>query len=391
MPHERIRHCRPLLLKELKFWPAVCLTGSRQVGKSTLLRNLDGFEYITFDNAGSMRLAEQNPSQFLSPPCIIDEAQKVPAVFDAIKEDIDKKKRPGKYILTGSVRFSKRTLIRESLAGRAKTIQMYPLTCSEALNLSFENRWQRPPTKVRVTRSEFQKQLQRGGMPAVFAARSQVEITSYWQSLTDSYVYRDLLLAVPKAPKPKLALGTLKAIAEILALGDLPTFSRILRKVGGTRGALERHIVGLEDMMLLHRIPHLKASRTKDILMPFDSALFLSLLGLDSASHDSAVHSSCVYIKLINEVLANSQYQDHAPELSYAVSPKGEVIHLITKDSKRQLSFWKIFEEPIPHHYSIRYLEKIAAKFSGITYGLTSIQKPAMLNEIKILPWESVL
>lgn len=391
MPHLRPRHLASTLSRALKYWPVLCLVGSRQVGKSTFLRGLPRYRYHSFDDIALAALAERNPSQFLDPPCVIDEAQKAPSIFDAVKLDVDREKRPGKFILTGSVRFSRRTLIRESLTGRAKTLQMYPLTCAETLELAYENRWQSVPRSSRVVRKDFQRYLARGGMPGIFAARSQADTASYWNTLIESYVYRDLLLAVPKNPRPRLALAILKAVAEILALGELPTFSRIFRKTGGTRALVERHIQGLEDMMVLHRIGHWKSSRTKDILMPFDSAFFLTLLGLDSPLHDAAIHAACLHIALINEALSQAQSADRSLEARYAISPKGELIHLITPGPKNHPMFWKVVEDAVPHDYQLRFLVAQAEKNAGQAIILSSTEKPFQQTKTTVLPWESVL
>src|SRR4051812_8504759 len=109
MPHTRARFLAALNQKSLKFWPIVCLVGARQVGKSTFLKQLKDYTYSTLDDPGLYELALKNPKTLLKPPCIIDEAQKVPSLFDAVKMDVDEKRIPGKFILTGSVRFSSRT------------------------------------------------------------------------------------------------------------------------------------------------------------------------------------------------------------------------------------------------------------------------------------------
>lgn len=393
MPHHRERYLETNIMKSLKFWPVVCLVGSRQVGKSTLLKGFSKFTYVTLDDHGALSLAEKNPKAILSPPCIIDEAQKSPLVFDAVKQDVDNEKRPGKYVLTGSVRFSKRTLIRESLTGRAKTVQMYPMTCSESLSLPFEKRWWQNDGKfkARIERKHFQRYLRNGGMPAIFSARSGAETSAYWRALIDSYVHRDLLLALPKNPRPPVAMTVLRIIAEILALGELPTFARILKKSGSPRTMIERHLIGLEDMMILNRIHHWGASSAKDIFMPFDPAFFLNLLKLENPNHDAAIHEACLYITLINEVLAAQQIVDDSSGLSYALSPKGELVHLIMNGKAGQTHFWKISEEAIPHDYQLRFLRSLIEKHNGSGRVLSSIDRTVSHGGISISPWESVL
>jgi len=382
-----------LIQKSLKFWPVVCLAGARQVGKSTFLKKIEGYQYLTLDDSGLSELASKNPSSLLTPPCIIDEAQKAPALFDAVKLDVDLQKKPGKFILTGSVRFSKRTLIRESLTGRAKVIQLHPFTCAEMLELPFENRWSSSSPevlKIRVKRGDWEKSLTRGGMPGVFAVRNQTEARSYWRAMIESYIYRDLLFTVPKNTKPALALKILKAVAEILALGETPTFARILKKTGGARVQVERHLLGLEDLMILNRIPHWEASSTKDQFLPFDSAFFLAILELEDARTDVAIHTSCNQIRLWNELLASRQVCDHADPIYYAESSQGQKVHLISKNKAGKLNFYQIFAEPVPHEYDLRFLRAQARKVNGEAIALTPIQKPKAVPGAKLVPWEQM-
>ncbi len=394
MPHNRFRFLSPLVQNSLKYWPVICLVGARQVGKSTLLKRLDHRSYLTLDDPGTAQLASSNPQSILKPPCSLDEVQKAPLLFDAVKLDVDQEKRPGKFILTGSVRFSNRTLIRESLTGRAKTVQLFPLTCAEAAELEFENRWQTQTTRtfqVRVQRKLFERILKNGGMPAIFSARSAAEVDSYWRSLIDSYVYRDLLFSVPKNAKPALALRILKAIAEILALGELPTFSRILKKTGGTRSQAEKHLIGLEDLMVLQRVSSLDASASLDIFLPFDTAFFLSLLEISNPQHDSAVHMACLQIRLLQEFLATQHYADVPSSLCYAESPQGRPVQLITKNGKGKFHLYQITEEPVPHHYDVRFLISLSKKLKGEPCVLSSTQVPLSAHSVSIQPWEAVL
>jgi predicted AAA+ superfamily ATPase len=118
----------------------IAIQGARQSGKIFLVRELLSPElptssYVIFDRPADRELAESASESFLekyaaSAPLIIDEAQKVPKIFDTIKFLVDLQRRPGKYLLLGSTEFSKKTLIRESLTGRISTVRMFPLTCA---------------------------------------------------------------------------------------------------------------------------------------------------------------------------------------------------------------------------------------------------------------------
>ena len=89
MPHSRTRFATPVLQKQARFWPIVGLIGARQVGKTTLMQSvLKGHEHISLDDDEAREEAETTPKVFLAKrqePLLIDEIQKTPKLFDALK------------------------------------------------------------------------------------------------------------------------------------------------------------------------------------------------------------------------------------------------------------------------------------------------------------------
>ena len=134
MAHERKRHVRDLLLQRLKFSPIVGVFGHRQVGKSTLIAKIAN-EYRTLDDVATLEFAHEQPKKFIQSmkqhPAAIDECQMEPRLFPTLKERVRISKRPGQFILSGSVRFTSRKAIRESLAGRMASIECLPFSVSE--------------------------------------------------------------------------------------------------------------------------------------------------------------------------------------------------------------------------------------------------------------------
>ena len=130
------RKAEKSLIRLASQFPVVGITGPRQSGKSTLAKTVfSNKKYVTFDDITMRKMAESNPNDFImafSEGAVIDEAQKVPEIFDAIKLQVDKEKsEPGKFILTGSSQFRLKENITDSLAGRAAFLKLLPFSINE--------------------------------------------------------------------------------------------------------------------------------------------------------------------------------------------------------------------------------------------------------------------
>lgn len=140
------RDIEPLLLKAVKQFPAVVLTGARQTGKSTLLKKLfPNFSYANLDTLKSKSYASEDPQGFLNDhpcPVIIDEIQEVPELLSYIKENIDSKRnKKGQYLITGSQQFSLMEGVQESLAGRAAIMDLAGFSMHETQSLIKSHTW----------------------------------------------------------------------------------------------------------------------------------------------------------------------------------------------------------------------------------------------------------
>jgi uncharacterized protein len=98
------------VLAALRETPVIVVTGMRQTGKSTFLQNQPEFahrRYVTLDDFGYLAAAKANPEEFIAgdTPLTIDEAQRCPELFIAIKRAVDRNRVPGKFILSGSANF----------------------------------------------------------------------------------------------------------------------------------------------------------------------------------------------------------------------------------------------------------------------------------------------
>ncbi len=125
-----------LVQDSLAEMPVVIVTGLRQSGKSTFLQNekaLAGRRYVTLDDFAQLAAARSDPESFIrsEEPLIIDEAQKCPELLSVIKREVDRSRRPGRFLLSGSANFALLRGIKESLAGRALYLTLHPFTKRE--------------------------------------------------------------------------------------------------------------------------------------------------------------------------------------------------------------------------------------------------------------------
>ena len=114
------------------------MRGARQTGKSTLVQKIANgpypARYVTLDNAGILSAAGGDPSGFIAgieKPVVIDEAQRIPELLLSIKEDVDRHRRPGRYILTGSADILTVPKVADALVGRVELMTLWPLSIAE--------------------------------------------------------------------------------------------------------------------------------------------------------------------------------------------------------------------------------------------------------------------
>src|SRR5438105_337766 len=132
------RHLGESLVEALRDSPVTLLVGARQTGKSTLARSLIDLAhratYLTLDDATTYAAASEAPAAFLAEqpgPLVIDEIQRAPGMFRAIKAEVDRRREPGRFFLTGSADVLLLPRLSESLAGRMEVLTLWPFSQGE--------------------------------------------------------------------------------------------------------------------------------------------------------------------------------------------------------------------------------------------------------------------
>ncbi|MEI8093002.1 MAG: ATP-binding protein [Spirochaetales bacterium] len=184
-------------------FPAVLVTGPRQVGKTSLLRHLASGDrtYVTLDDPLVRDLAKREPALFLQRfklPIIIDEIQYAPELLPLIKMSIDQDRRPGQFWLTGSQQFQVMKGVAESLAGRVAVLQLAGFTRRELLGkaqaLPFvpsEELLRQAGQEESVGLDALYQQIWRGTLPGLHSALD-VDRDLFLSSYVQTYLQRDI-------------------------------------------------------------------------------------------------------------------------------------------------------------------------------------------------------
>lgn len=229
MAHHRNRILRGHILKALSFSPLVGVMGQRQVGKTTILKEITGDDYVSLDDEESRTRAQLKPKSFLNEfkkMTAIDECQLVPQLFPAFKLLIQSNKRPGQFLLSGCIRFTSKKSIEESLTGRIYNLELLPLTLFELKGLLPLNylQWFRSDLpsvqkslverKALIEKSHKNEFLKRGGLPGICFLREESHRRGMLKSHIETLLQRDLRQIIQSTVPYESLFSLLRYLAE---------------------------------------------------------------------------------------------------------------------------------------------------------------------------------
>lgn len=289
------------ILKAIKTFPAIVVTGPRQSGKTTLLKML--FEkthhFVTLEDPDMRIRAKEDPLGFLDqfrPPVILDEIQYVPELLSYIKTKIDQKRKPGQWLFTGSQNFVLMHGISQSLAGRAAILSLLPFSFAERINKGDRAKEMSEWVKdLRVDQKYNQKVslpeiILRGNYPEIASKRS-VDRQLWCGSYISTYLERDV--------RNLTQVGDLSQFERFLKLcatrtGQILNLSELAKEVGMSVPTMKRWLSILEtghQVYLLY--PYYKSLGKRLVKSPKlyfnDTGLASYLLGLHN--RDALINS----------------------------------------------------------------------------------------------------
>ena len=286
----------PVIREALADTPVVCVLGPRQTGKTTLVQQLaPDRAYISLDETNYHRTAVEDPEGFIAslPDAVtLDEVQRAPGLLPAIKRAVDRGRRPGRFLLTGSANLLFVPKVTESLAGRMEIVQLQPLTEAEKerkpgrfLSVLLEGSL-KPNIRGRTGGAEpgLAERLVAGGYPEPLG-RSPHRARQWHRQYLRGIVERDVQDVARVKDVHELA-----RLLELLALrsAQLLNASGLANDLGLHRETVAHYLAVLERLFLVRRLPAWHRSTTKRLVKSpkahlLDSGLGAALADLTSA------------------------------------------------------------------------------------------------------------
>ncbi len=399
------RHITSYISRMRNQFRILLITGSRQVGKSTLLKKLflPEYEYVTLDDFSELSLAQGDTALFFKThpvPVIVDEVQRSPNLFLQIKLLADNQDKKGQIILTGSQSYSLLSRAADSLAGRVCIINMASLSLREKHEIDFNTEFLPTDGYLEERKEKIQPyerlwhHIWRGSMPEL--SDESIEWESFYRSYARTYLERDVADLIHTKNLVKFN-NFMQCIAA--RVGELFNADSIAQDVGVSNKTITEWTSILESsgvIRLLH--PYEKNISKRAIKSPkvyfMDTGLVCYLVGWTSAqtAMNGAMSGSLFENFVVSEVIKSYYNAGHDTRQIYFYRDKDkkEIDLLIEKDNTLYPIEIKKSARPtldMARHFSV--LTKISGKAVGQGCILCQCEKKHFLSDsVLALPIE---
>ena len=328
------RHIEDKLLEALEFMPVTLLRGARQTGKTTLAKALSvakKYTYLSFDHLPALIAAKDDPVSFISrleKPIILDEIQRVPELFLPIKVDVDENRVPGRYILTGSADPLLIPHLGDSLAGRMRLLDLWPLSQGEIIGRketfldSLFNRVPMPTGKLfACSKDDVLSRVVKGGYPGPLLMKSEKQRQEWFNDYISLVLQKDIL-DLSKIENVTHMPHLLMLIAS--RAGGMLNTEELARTLKLSSVTLHRYIDLLKTLFMVYLLPawssHLgkRLVKSPKIYVP-DTALQLFALNIDADrfAKDPYLSGGLVECFVVLELLKQISWGDRQIQMFY--------------------------------------------------------------------------
>jgi predicted AAA+ superfamily ATPase len=387
------RQLEEILNRYLSLFPAVTITGPRQSGKSTMLKEClkDKYKYVTFDKIQNIEDFSSDPQSFIEKynnKVIFDEVQKVPQLFNYVKLMIDEDRQNyGKFILTGSSQFSMIKGITETLAGRVGNISLLPFQYLE------------------IPDEEKAGQILFGSYPEI-VLRKYDGAFEWYESYIQNYIERDV--------RNLSNIGNLrdfKKFINLLAAKTSQEFnaSSYANDIGVNYKTIQSWLSILEASYIVFTIePYFHNLGKRIIKRPkvyfWDTGLVCYLTGIRTKEllEKGPLCGPVFENYLISEIFKSIKHQNKEHKLFYFKSSSGSESDLIIEDrANKKIIFTEIKYNKTARPVMVENIKKLIEKekeyqvhagydASGLLL-YTGSETGKFFGLITYIPWESFL
>jgi len=366
-----------------KQYPVVTITGPRQSGKTTLVKNLfPKKKYVSLEDIESRNQAEQDPKGFLArypEGAIIDEIQRTPDLFSYIQTIVDEKNKEGMFILTGSQQFEMMENLSQSLAGRTAIVKLLPFSYDEVYTNS-------PP-------SDLYNLLYTGFYPRIFDKNlNPTEAMSFYVS---TYLERDV--------RKLINVKDLSIFGNFLKLlagrsGQILNMNSLSDDCGISPNTIRSWVSLLEASYIIKRVsPYYKKLNKRLIKAPkihfLDSGLLCYLLGITEPEQlvTHPLRGAIFESYIVSEVYKYYYHNGIPDSIYYFRDYQGHEVDLLIENSLSinliEIKSSATFQEN--YLKGLKYFEKnyTGAITKSLIYGGEEIYK---YKDTDILNWKNV-
>ena len=347
------RNIEENLRDALKYRPVVLLNGARQTGKSTLVKFLSrnsSIQYYTLDDFTLLSSINNDPEGFISGlhgPVIIDEVQRIPKLFVAIKRQVDRNREPGQFLLTGSANILLLPNLSESLTGRMEIQTLWPFSNDEILrtkSLFIDHLFSGEIPSIvnkELNRERLIEKILVGGYPEVqtilSVKRRQRWFSSYITTMIQREI-RDLSKIEGLFEIPRLLSILASQSASILNI------SNVNRKIGISNTTMKRYLSLLQAVFLILLVPAWYRNIGKRLIKSpklyiNDTGLLSHLLGLDRHQLLNYPDNLGPILEnyVMNELVKQSTWCDTEPKLFYYRTAKGKEVDFVLENNQGKI------------------------------------------------------
>ncbi len=345
------RHLTPAILEALSDSPVVFLNGARQTGKSTLTQGLAAgphpARYLTLDDMAVLSAAKNDPQGFLAGlggPVVLDEVQRAPELFLPLKAEVDRDRRPGRFLLTGSASALVLPKLSQALVGRMEILTLWPLSQGEVEGVreEFIDALFAPgtvfPAFKPIAREELWTRVVQGGYPEPVSRprpeRRRAWVGSYITTIIERDI-RDLANIEGLTQLPRLL--NLLAVRS----ANLMNYAELSRSMGMPQTTLKRYLALLEAAFLARRLPPWSGNLSKRLVKApkvflNDTGLAADLLGLDASSLVAGAPLSGPLLEtfVMTELCKQSGWSKTRPRMHHFRMETGQEVDFVLEDGQ---------------------------------------------------------